>query len=1034
MGKSVKWRALAAGVGAALLWFSSTGAEQSIPAPDYVPGEVIVKYHPSADASSRNAVAASHAARLVHRFEAVAIDHLRLPAGANVEATVAALHGRANVQYAQPNYVRRIVASGPPNDPFWLNNSLWGMQRIQVQSVWNNWGSGSADVVIANIDTGVNYSHPDLAPNMWRNPAEIPGNFFDDDGNGYVDDVYGIDTVNNDTDPMDDHGHGTHTAGTNAAAGNNGIGVAGVSWNAKILACKFLSASGSGSDAGAIACFNYITGMKQRGVNIRVSSNSWGGPRGGWFPTALRNAIDAAGNAGIVNVFAAGNSGANSDVTPFDPAALTSPSIVSVAASDSSDNRAGFSNYGATSVDLAAPGVSIVSTYGSSGYGSSSGTSMAAPHVAGAAVLLAALQPELTGAAIKAALLENTDVLPQWGGLVLTGGRLNVFKAVSAVMNNTPPAVSLTSPLSGAVLTAPATIQVAADASDADGISAVAFYQNGTLIGTDTTSPYSVTWSNVGAGAYTLTAIATDAREATTTSNSVVVTVDPPAAPATAVFVRSDASTRGNWLGTYGEDGYRLAGDGNVSPPYGSVTPAGAASWTWASSTSDPRALQSASGIGRLAATWYGSTISFDVNLTDGQAHDVAFYMIDWDSPGRVQRFDLLDAATQQVLDTRTVDGFTGGKYLVWTLTGRVTVRVTRTAGANAVVSAVFFGANPPNPGAGPGATFVGVDTTTQGNWISAYGADGYRLANDSASLPAYAALTPLSASQHTWTTSTSESRALRRASGNGRFAAAWYGSVFSFDVNLTDGQPHQVALYLVDWDSSSRGQRFDILDAATQAVLDTRTVSGFNGGRYVVWTLTGHVTIRVTRTAGSNAVVSAVFFDPEGSTGTPASASFLGTDATTRGNWVGVYGGQGYGLAGDTASAPAFAVLTPEGAASHTWSVSTSDARALQRPAGGRIAAAWFGAAFSLHVQLTDGQAHEIALYLLDWDSASRGQRIEILDASTGQVLDARDVSGFNGGKYAIWSVTGNITIRITRLSGSNAVVSGVFFDGATQ
>ncbi len=155
------------------------------------------------------------------------------------------------------------------------------MERIQAQPVWTNFTNGSPDVVVADIDSGVDYTHPDLAANMWVNPGEVPGNGLDDDGNGYVDDVHGIDASNGDSDPMDDHGHGTHTAGTIGATGDNGAGVVGVAWGSRILACKFLDSSGSGTDAGAIECFNYLVALKQRGVNIRVSNNSWGGLREG---------------------------------------------------------------------------------------------------------------------------------------------------------------------------------------------------------------------------------------------------------------------------------------------------------------------------------------------------------------------------------------------------------------------------------------------------------------------------------------------------------------------------------------------------------------------------------------------------------------------------------------------------------------------------------------------------------------------------------------------------------------------------------
>ena len=432
----------------------------------------------------------------------------------------------------QPNYVRRVAAPAPPNDPYWTFGLLWGIERIQAQPVWTTFTNGSPDVVVAGIDTGVDYTHPDLAANMWVNPGEIPGNGLDDDGNGYVDDVHGIDAINGDSDPMDDHGHGTHTAGTIGATGDNGAGVVGVAWGSRILACKFLGNTGSGTDAGAIECFNYLVALKQSGINIRVSNNSWGGLREGAQADVLKAAIDEAGAAGILNVFAAGNAGANNDQTPFDPAGFDSPSIVSVAASNSADNRASFSNYGATTVDLAAPGDFILSTSAGS-YTFSSGTSMAAPHVAGAAALLASKDPSLSVDAMKTVLMATADVLPQWAGLTVSGGRLNLLSAANAAGGNIPPSVTVTSPASGAAFPVSTVVTLEATTQDIDGsVSQVSFYANGALIGTDATSAagvFTATWASSIAGTFSITAEATDDGGATRTSSPVSVTLTPPA-------------------------------------------------------------------------------------------------------------------------------------------------------------------------------------------------------------------------------------------------------------------------------------------------------------------------------------------------------------------------------------------------------------------------------------------------------------------------------------------------------------------------
>ena len=493
----------------------------------FMPGEIIVKFRASTSAAQRDAIISSRAGGLIRRFNALGLHRLRVRNGQSVESAVTAFRALPDVVLAQPNYIRRAFKAIDPDDPFWQFGFQWGPQKIQAPDVWNEYTTGSPDVVIASIDTGIDYTHPDLAANMWHNPGEVPNNGLDDDNNGYVDDVYGIDTVNGDSDPLDDQGHGTQTAGIMAMVGNNGLLGVGVTWNSKVLTCKFVDQTGSGTDADAIECFNYLVTMKQRGVNIRVSNNSWGSLRENPPALALKDAIDAAGAAGILNVFAAGNDGTNNDVLPFDPASFASPSIISVAASDDADNRASFSNYGANSVHLAAPGVFIFTTApGSIGF--ADGTSMAAPMVSGAAALLTSYDPTLTVDQLRARLITSVDVLPQWGGVVASGGRLNVFSAIG-LGGNARPTVTLTSPSAGSTFVAPAAIALEAAATDSDGtIAKVDFFANGTLVGTDTTSPYAVTWPNVGVGTHTLTAEATDDLGAARMSNPVTVTVTTP--------------------------------------------------------------------------------------------------------------------------------------------------------------------------------------------------------------------------------------------------------------------------------------------------------------------------------------------------------------------------------------------------------------------------------------------------------------------------------------------------------------------------
>jgi subtilisin family serine protease len=356
-----------------------------------------------------------------------------------------------NVEYAEPDYI--VYTSSTPNDPSF--SLLWGLHNtsrdadIDAPEAWNI-ETGGSEVIIAVIDTGVAYTHEDLSANMWSNPNEIPGNGIDDDGNGYIDDSKGwdfstceqfnsnFDCINikpEDNDTYDDNGHGTHCSGTIGAVGNNGIGVTGVNWNTKIMPLKFLNPDGYGSYSNAVSAILYGIEM-----GVAVMSNSWGGSE---YSQALNDAVQAADNAGILFVAAAGNDARNNDFTPVYPASYDVPNIISVAATDSFDNLASFSNIGVNTVDLAAPGVNIFSTlppyaYLSSscndnngdGYGYCSGTSMATPHVTGVAGLILSHYPDLTVTELKRRILFTSDPVPSLSGKVLTGGRLNAYRAV----------------------------------------------------------------------------------------------------------------------------------------------------------------------------------------------------------------------------------------------------------------------------------------------------------------------------------------------------------------------------------------------------------------------------------------------------------------------------------------------------------------------------------------------------------------------------------------------------------------------------
>ena len=330
------------------------------------------------------------------------------------------------------------------NDP--ESSKLWGLNN-QGQVINGVAGTPDADidlpealahatvqtqVVVGIVDTGIDYNHPDLRDNMWKNPGEIAGNNRDDDGNGFIDDVYGFNFVNNTGNPMDDDEHGTHVAGTIAASLNNSQGVAGIaSGAAKLMAIKFLDANGSGTYANAIRALNYATMMSSRGVNLKVLNNSWGGY--GTVP-ALEDAVNATNAAGMLFVASAGNeSNDNDGEFKAIPASYAASNIISVAATNNLDELASFSNYGATTVDLAAPGVGILSTTPGNRYQSFNGTSMAAPHVAGALALAWACHPDKTSTEIQDALFGSVDALDSLDGSVATGGRLNVNNLLTAL-------------------------------------------------------------------------------------------------------------------------------------------------------------------------------------------------------------------------------------------------------------------------------------------------------------------------------------------------------------------------------------------------------------------------------------------------------------------------------------------------------------------------------------------------------------------------------------------------------------------------
>ncbi|MCA2945498.1 S8 family serine peptidase, partial [Microcystis sp. M011S1] len=410
----------------------------------YAPNQLILKF--------KQGIASTQVAQFKSLFGAVSTQTIKLTGAQvwklsgslSVEKILAQYRSNPIFEYIEPDYIRTVGAFTPqatfPNDPSF--NQLWGLHNtgqsggtpdadIDAPEAWDI-QTGNPNLVIGVLDTGVDYNHPDLAGNIWTNPGEIAGDGIDNDGNGYIDDIRGWDFAYNDNNPSDVQGHGTHVSGTIAGKGNNGVGVTGLAWNAKIMPLKFLNDQGSGSTSNAILAINYA---KDKGV--KLTNNSWGG---GGYSQALYDAINAAGQAGALFIAAAGNNGNNNDANPFYPASYNLANIISVAATNRNDQLVTFantggwwgSNYGLTSVDLGAPGSEIYSTTPNNTYATYSGTSMASPHVAGAAALLWSQNPTWTAQQVKNTLMNTGDPLASLAGKTVSGKRLNVFNALGA--------------------------------------------------------------------------------------------------------------------------------------------------------------------------------------------------------------------------------------------------------------------------------------------------------------------------------------------------------------------------------------------------------------------------------------------------------------------------------------------------------------------------------------------------------------------------------------------------------------------------
>jgi len=730
---------------------------------------------------------------------------------------------------------------------------------------------------------------------------------------------------------------------------------------------------------------------------------------------------------------------------------------------------------------------------------------------------------------------------------------------------------------------------------------------------------YSTGEFTVTAGVHTIDFLGLDTAGGDNTALIDAVSLIPPAA---ASFVANDSATQGNWVGTYGTDGYYLADAGESLPSYATLNPSGQQSGVWNYGPSSKRALMQSQGMRIAAFDTSASGFTYDLDLIDGNSHQVALYLLDWDGLNRSETVTVADSNSGAILDRQTVSNFSGGQYLVWNLQGQVTITLTCTGGPNAVASGIFFdpardpavpkptgltastgsgsvsvqwaadttgqvagynvyresvdGGTPTlltatpvtQPGyldaSAPAGTsfysvesvglsgtcsepaiiqadvapsaaplpFVSQDVTTQGGWVGMYGSDGYAPLGGALgeSLPDYVRYSDNGASG-VWQYGAAGPVAMQNAPTDtgDRSAAADFGnsptentqSTLSIDLTLTDGQAHQVALYMMDWNNQGRQQTVTVTNADTGSQLDTRIVSNFQDGVWLVWNLQGQVTITITcTTANVTAVASALMFDPAttdrpaaptnlsavdspsgvqlnwsastaanvagydvyrrsssagafvqlnsvplpgtsytdtaASTGAanfyrvvavtsdgqtspaatvvPTSLSFVRADTGTQGSWAGVYGSDGYSLFNEGGIATPYAQSTLAGGQFWNSSWNTPDVRALQNSAtdSGRAVSGYGSTtgSFSINLNLTDGQTHQVAIYLLDWFNGGLSETVTVSDTVSGRELNTQTVSNFGSGTWLVWTLSGNVTISITSAPGQWIVASGLFFD----
>lgn len=852
---------------------------------------------------------------------------------------------------------------------------------IDATQAWTI-STGSKNVVVAILDTGVDITHPDLAANIWTNQPEQNGSTgIDDDTDGYIDDYHGWNTIDNNNNVNDGQGHGTNVAGIIGAQGNNGIGIAGVNWNVTMIPVKVLDDTGAGTAASIIEGVEYVTTLKnlwvatggKDGADITVANLSLGGTQ---FPydTLDARAYQLAGKAGILFAIAAGNGTndngvpANNDTSFNFPGkySLNLSNVIGVASVDNTGQLSLFSNYGAQSVQVAAPGEQIWSTYPVSldtadgnpdGYTALSGTSQATPHVTGIIALMKAVDPNATAAQLKQALFDSVDVLPTLSAetstaspKVTTGGEVNAYKALLAIQN----------------------MFVKSD--------------------TDTKG----NWRGFGAGNLYGTQGAYIAGESTTFPTGVTITGG-------STDVIADSSKKVNK---------------NIS------------------------ALQTIADPSQRIEAGLTSATSINVDLNLATPTQVTLYLADYDKQKRTEEVQVIDPATGQSLSGKypqTVSNFSGGEYLTYQVNGNVELRITKVAGPNAILSGVFLdpvatASTVASPGYG---NFVANNTTNKGNWQASFGSQGQYFPGVSNSFPSFVTV---SVSGATNASGGSAAAMLQNASGKGHVAGYLAtDSQMTLDMNFTDGAVHQTTFYVADTRNKKLAERISVVDASTGNVLASQDVSAFKNGQYISFDLSGHVQVQITRLAGPDAVLNGVFFDaPPGK-----QVSYVGIDSTTSGNWMGNYGAGGAYIIGQS---PTTLTLGPDfdnatvtvnvlGATPEVISTRSKSKAALEFNTGvnaTRVLSRFVSrTGMTINLDFSDSVTHQVAIYVADTDSNNhRSEIISASDAATETITAQQQVSNFKNGKYVIFSVRGDVNINVTNVAGSSAVVNGIFID----